>query len=236
MSRSARRCARRFVATTSKWSFASGPTVASRSITSWRASPPVPSTSPALVITSTRRRSRTSRATTDAVASTATSNDASSCADGRTSRSTAARERQRASSWRIIRSPVRAVARQCTRRRSSPTSYSRSVRKSSPRSLAIAARAVRLAVGGHAAPGRDRRHDVVDARAHRELGLAGAGHDAPREPERIAGAHHERAHHVAAAPPRGDAVRGARGRAARERRHEEPRRRGGLRRTSRSRA
>ena len=71
-----------------------GPDGGERSITSWRGSPPVPSTSPALVTTSTRRRSRTRRATTDAAASTATSNDSASCAPGCTSSTTAARERQ----------------------------------------------------------------------------------------------------------------------------------------------
>ena len=76
--------------------------------------------------------------TIDATAPTATSNDSGSWPSGCTSSTTAARERQRASFWRIMRSPVRAVERQCTRRRSSPSSYSRSVRNSSPRSLTIA--------------------------------------------------------------------------------------------------
>ena len=54
------------------------------------------------------------------------------------------------------------------------------------------ARAICLAVGRHAAPGGDGRDDVVDARPHRELGLAGAGDDAPSQAERVGGAHHER--------------------------------------------
>ena len=147
-----------------------GPTVARRSSTSWRGSPPVPRNSPALVATSTRRWSRTRRVTIDATASTATSNDSASWPSGCTSSTTAARERQRASFWRIMRSPVRAVERQWTRRRSSPSSYSRSVRNSSPRSLTIARGAGQVALPGDPAADRDRCDDVVrrvGARARR---------------------------------------------------------------------
>ena len=56
----------------------------------------------------------------------------SSCAPGRVSSSTTARGCHCASSSRTTSSPVRAVERQWIRRRSSPTSYSRKVRNSSP--------------------------------------------------------------------------------------------------------
>ena len=58
----------------------------------WRRPVPVaPSVRPSVVMTSTGSTLRTSRATTDAGASTAASNDASSCAPGRVSSSTIAR-------------------------------------------------------------------------------------------------------------------------------------------------
>ena len=78
-------------------------------------------------MTSTGRPARSIAVTIDAHASTARSNDARSCAPGRTSSSTSTGARRRASFWRIIRCPRRAVDRQCTWRRSSPGAYSRSV-------------------------------------------------------------------------------------------------------------
>ena len=88
-----------------------------------------------------------------------------------------------------MRSPVRAVERQCTRRRSSPSSYSRSVTNSSPRSLTTA-RGTGFVLGADPAPDRDRRHDVVHARAHDQFGFTGAGLAAPRDAERVG--HRER--------------------------------------------
>ena len=129
-----------------------------------------------------------------------------------------------ASFWRIMRSPVRAVERQCTRRRSSPSSYSRRVRNSSPRSLHHRARRGQVALAGDPAADRDRRHDVVDARAHEHVAVADARQHPPGETEGVARGERQRADAVAPAAAGGHPVRGAGGRARRERRHQEARR------------
>ena len=67
-----------------------------------------------------------------AAADSASSNESSSWTAARMSSTTVVRPRHGVSSWRIISSPVRATDGQCTRRRSSPCSYSTSAKKSPP--------------------------------------------------------------------------------------------------------
>ena len=152
-----------------------GSTTASSSITvpRWRR-PGVPIICPVLSITSTGRALRSIAVTIDAHASTARSNDAWSCAPGRTSSSTSTGVRRRASFWRIIRWPRRAVDRQCTWRRSSPGAYSRSVWNSPLGSIRDCTRGL-LAVEVEPARLRRRAH-VADARVHDHL--FGPEHDA----------------------------------------------------------
>ena len=85
------------------------------------------------------------------------------------------------------------------------------------------ARGAGFVLRADAAAHRDRRHDVVHARPHDELGLTCARLAAPRHAERVGHRDRERSDAVPAAPAGGDAVRGARGGAGGERRHEEPR-------------
>ncbi len=83
----------------------------------------------------TGRSSRTAAATTEAAASHADSNDSatpstrSGCAAARLSNSTTIRGRLVSTFSRTISSPTRALVRQCTRRNSSPTTYSRNESK-----------------------------------------------------------------------------------------------------------
>ena len=72
-------------------------------------------------------------------------------------------------------------------------------------------------------PDRDRRHDLVHAGAHHELGFARARFAAARQPERVGDRDRQRSDAVAAAPARRDPVRGARGGTGRERGDEEAR-------------
>ena len=174
--------------------------------------------------TSTRRRSRTSRAVTDAAASTATSNDSASCAPGvhvehdrgaRTPPRLVLADHQLAGARG--RAPVHA-----------PQVVAHLVVAQGHELVAeIAhdrARRRRLVLGADAAPDRDRRHDLVHARAHDELRLARARLAAAGETERVGDRHREGTDAVAAAPTGRDAVRGAGGRPGRERRDEEARR------------
>ena len=151
---------------------------------------------------------------TDAAASTATSNDSASCAPGCTSSTTAARDRHRASSWRIIelagaggRAPVHAP-QVVAHLRSRAGSRTRRRDRSRPRAPSVASCSALMRL-----PDRDRRHDLVHARAHDELDLAGARLAPAGETERIGDRHREGTDPVAAASARRDAVRGAGGRA-----------------------
>ena len=115
---------------------------------------------PPLVMNRTWRRPRHMAVASEAAISTARSNDSPWWVDGRVSRRMVERDSQGISSWRSISSPVRAVERQWTRRRSSPTSYSRRPKKSRPTGTRDACidpiRASRLA-----APGRGRTSSTL---------------------------------------------------------------------------
>jgi hypothetical protein len=87
---------------------------------------PKPESVPSVVSTRTSEYTRWLAAWIDAAAETATSSDAAVCTRARVSRRIVERVCHGISSWRIIRSSRRAVDAQCTRRRSSPTSYGRS--------------------------------------------------------------------------------------------------------------
>ena len=180
MTSDAVRCAPWDARTAAKRSSPSGSMVARRSITAQPSRPrAVVSGPPSLVATSMRRRMRVSRSTTDAVASTATSNEAPRWASVRVSSMTTARARHCASSWRTMSSSRRALDRQCTRRRSSPTSYSRRVRNSSP--SAACARRCTVSTEATTRPPACRgarmswtRGQIVDlARARQRPGAAG---------------------------------------------------------------
>ena len=110
---------------------------------------------PPVVQKRTCRRPRHMAVASEAAISTARSNDSPWWVDGRVSSRIVERASHGISSCRSMSSPVRAVDRQWTRRRSSPTSYSRRPKKSSPTGTREACidpiRASRLA-----APGRGR--------------------------------------------------------------------------------
>ena len=110
---------------------------------------------PPVVRTRIRRPARTAAVVREAATSSVRSNDAAVWTRPRRSRTSMATSSRLSSSWRSMSSPVLAVLRQCTLRRSSPTSYSRRARKSSPRRRAArrsAPRWPRLRYGWAAAP------------------------------------------------------------------------------------
>ena len=181
----------------------------------------------------TAGRARSHALTIDAHASTARSNDARSCAPGRTSSITSTGVRRRASFWRIIKSPAargrppvhvaQVVAGRVVAEREELAARldPRRARAAWSRSRSIAA-------------GLGRRHDVVHARVDDDL--FGAEH-APRAARR---ARTDRRPSRAADRPRsgradrsGSGTRRAPSSPACERREQEPRRRGGRRRTRR---
>ena len=88
---------------------------------------------PSAAVTSTRKPSERSRATTETQAVMATSNAFSSAhtAGSKSTRTAAVRDWSRSSS-RTMRSPWCAEARQCTRRIESPATYGRGMRLSVP--------------------------------------------------------------------------------------------------------
>ena len=159
--------------------------------------------------------------TIDATASTASSNDARSCADERTSSSTSTGARRRLSSWRIISRWCRAVDFQCTRRRSSPGANSRSMRNSPVTSRRPTTRGSSESRSSPPPSGSDisswTRGCTITSSS------PAARHVRRRETERIADRRAQRTDLVAAPPFGRDAVRGACGRARRERREQEAR-------------
>ena len=222
--RSTRRCARRCSSTVASRSRSSGPTVASTSITSCRGSPPVPSTSPALVID-----------LDPAPQAHEPRGDRRRRFDRDLERRGVVRARLHVEHHRGARPPagfVLADHQLAGAGGRAPVHAAQVVADLvlAQRDELVAevahdrARRARLVLGADAAPDRDRRHDVVHAWAHDELGLARAGLAAAGQAERIGDRDRERPDAVAAAATGGDAVRGAGGGAGRERRDEEARR------------
>ena len=184
-----------------------------RSITSWRGSPPVPRTSPLLVTTSTRRWRRTSRATTDAAASTATSNDSGVVAVG-----------MHVEHDRGLRAPAGFVLadHQLTGARGrSPVHAAQVVAE-----LVVAQGEELVAEVAHhrraprrprcsprdPAADRDGRDDLVRPAGERAPRLSStSASDRRASPNGSVAAHDERADPVPATSAGGDAVRGARG-------------------------
>ena len=143
------------------------------------------------VVTKRRRRpSSTRAAATEAATSSARSKESPRWAPARVSSRTVATSPKRSSSWRSMRSPSRAVERQWTRRRSSPTSYSRRAKKSSPRAARAGWvapwRASRVGEPGRASTGWIR--GCTTSRAGTGELRAPLG-----QPERVADPEHQRA-------------------------------------------
>ena len=118
------------------------------------------------------------------------------CAKPRVSSTTVARLSQGCSSRRTISSPVRAVERQCTRRRSSPRRYSRVAASSSP---CTATERARLSPLPAYSPASRTVGSGDDLRDHGQPVDAGEGPGQLAQPERVGEPDHQRTDRVAAA-------------------------------------
>ena len=169
---------------------------------------PMPASIPSLASSRRWCWARYAAVTTLAAAETARSSDSSVCEARRTSSTTVVRSCHGISSWRTISSSWRAVDGQCTRRRSSPTTYSRQ----RVELVALAAdRAVVHDVAERIAVAAARwRGDHVDVGEHGELEPGSAWPPVAGEAERVGDLHRERADGHDAAPLGREPVRGPR--------------------------